>query len=119
MKRRFTLAALVLASAAGAATAGVGLAGDISIETAPFMSLVSRADVRADVVAHRDEIVAMHAEDSGSSRQKFTSTLSRSDVVADYIAHRAEVAAFNSEDSGSALLAASPRATAAMRLAVR
>lgn len=117
MNRKLSLIALVLASAGGAANAQTGLAGDISIETAPFVSTTSRAEVRADVLASLDEIAAMHDEASGSWRLRFASRLSREEVVAEYAANRAEVAAMHGEDSGSALLASAPRATAWLQLA--
>lgn len=117
MKRKFALIALVLASATGAANAGTRLAGDISIETTPFVSNKVRAEVRNEVVASLDEIAAMHGEDSGSSRLRFESQLNQ-EVVADYIANRAAVAAMHGEDSGSALLASiTPPATVWFHLA--
>lgn len=119
MKPKYSLITLLLATAASAATADTGLAGDISIELTPFVSTLSRDEVRASVLAHRNEIEAMHAEDSGSSRLQFTSTLNRADVVADYIAHRDEVSAMYSEDSGSHLLASTTRAAVPAQLATR
>ena len=117
MKLKFSLITLLMVTAAGAATADTGLAGDISIELTPFVSTLSRDEVRADAVANRDELDAMRSEISSASSLRFTSTLSRAAVVADYIAHRAEVAAMYAEDSGSQLLASTPRATPVMQLA--
>lgn len=117
MKVKFSLIALLMVTAAGAATADTGLAGDISIERTPFVSTLSRDAVRADAVANRNEVDAMRSEISSASSPRITSTLSRAAVVADYIAHRAEVAAMYAEDSGSHLLASTARPIPVIQLA--
>ena len=62
MNRTFALA-LVIATAA----VGNAFADDITVETVPFQSNVSRADVQAQYVAARDAVAAMTQEDSGSA----------------------------------------------------
>ncbi|HWP10269.1 MAG TPA: DUF4148 domain-containing protein [Ramlibacter sp.] len=99
MNRKFALA-FVIASAA----AGNAFADDITVDTTPFASSASRAQVQAELAQFKQ---------SGSnpwSNQynplaKFRSQLTRAEVVAAYIAARDEVAAFTGEDSGSAYLA--------------
>jgi hypothetical protein len=62
MNRKFALA-LVIATAA----AGNAFADDITVETVPFKSSVTRAEVQAQYVAARDAVAAMTQEDSGSA----------------------------------------------------
>lgn len=102
MFRKIAIVALMFASVA-TARAGTGLAGDITIETEPFQSTRTRAEVRHEVMGNRD-FLAQYREDSGSSTLRFASTRSRQEVVAEYVANRDEVAAMTREDSGSALL---------------
>jgi hypothetical protein len=93
--------ALVLAAAAAA---GNAFADDITIDTTPFVSSKTRAEVQGELGQFK------RAGTSPWSMQynplaKFTSDTSRADVTAQYLASRIQVAAFNSEDSGSAYLA--------------
>ena len=96
--------AFVLATAAAAGTA---FADDITVETTPFVSTMTRAEVRAEMQQARaaginpwaqdyDQLAAFHAERS------------RADVTAEYTAGRDQVAALNGEDSGSVYLARGP-----------
>lgn len=62
MNRKLALA-LVIATAA----AGNAFADDITVDTVPFRSTVSRAEVQAQYVAARDAVAAMTREDSGSA----------------------------------------------------
>ena len=111
MNRTYALA-LVVTLAAGNA-----LADDITVDTTPFASAASRAQVRAELDQFKQ---------SGSNTwstqynplAKFRSQLTRAEVVSEFIADRAEVAAFTGEDSGSAYLARHEEAAAgATRLA--
>ena len=98
MNRKFALALVVATFAAGNA-----LADDITVDTTPFVSSASRAQVQAESAQFKQ---------SGSSPwsnqynqlANFKSRLTRAQVVAEFIADRAEVAAFTREDSGSAYL---------------
>ena len=106
---RKTAIALVLASAAAAgnAVAGTALAGDITIETTPFVSSVSRADVQAEFLVSRNQVAAATGEDSGSAQlaRNLRSAKTRAEVTAEFLGSRDQVAAFTREDSGSAYLA--------------
>jgi hypothetical protein len=62
MNRKLAIA-LVIATAA----AGNAFADDITVETVPFKSTATRADVQAQYVAARDAVAAMTREDSGSA----------------------------------------------------
>lgn len=103
--------------AAAAALAGNAFADDITIDTTPFVSQKSRADVQAELVQYKQAGV-----NPWSNRydplKTFKSTLSREQVTAEYLADRAEVAALTGEDSGSAYLAhAGKRGAASTNLA--
>lgn len=62
MNRKLALA-LVIATAA----AGNAFADDITVETVPFRSTATRAEVQAQYIAARDAVAAMTSEDSGSA----------------------------------------------------
>lgn len=93
--------ALVLAAAAAA---GNAFADDITIDTTPFVSSKTRAEVQSELGNFK------RAGTSPWSIQynplaAYKSDKSRDQVTAEYLASRNQVAAFNSEDSGSAYLA--------------
>jgi hypothetical protein len=97
--------ALVIAAAA---VAGNAFADDITVDTTPFVSSKSRAEVVAELGQFKK------AGTSPWSTQynplaKFQSAKSRAQVTAEYVADREAVAALNSEDSGSAYLTAARR----------
>jgi hypothetical protein len=105
MKRTTLIATLAIASLSGAAAfAGTGLAGDISVETEPFVSTKSRAEVRAELDAFRKSGVNPWA-DEYNQLAGFTSSKARAEVSAEYVSNRDAVAALNGEDSGSRYLA--------------
>lgn len=97
---RNTVIALVLAAAAG-----TSLADDITLDTTPFTSTATRAEVQAELEGFRQSGV-----NPWSNRYdplaKFSSQRTRAAVTAEYTNARDQVAAFNGEDSGSAYLAA-------------
>jgi hypothetical protein len=105
---RNTAIALVLASAAamGNAFAGTSLAGDISVESTPFVSGVSRAEVQAQLAQYKKAGVNPWST-SYNPLRSFESTKTRAEVTAEFQAARDQVAAFTREDSGSAYLARS------------
>jgi hypothetical protein len=72
-----------------------------------FQSTKSRAEVKADALAHRDEIHALTGEDSGSAQlaSEFQSTKTRAEVTADFLANREEAEALTSEDGGASYYA--------------
>ncbi|WBY00344.1 hypothetical protein PE066_12760 [Ramlibacter tataouinensis] len=113
-----TVAAATLASALMTASAN---AETPLVDTPPFVSTRSRADVRAEVMSQRDMLTAAGGEwaSQGNMPQPRTSQLTRAQVTADYIASRDAVRAFTSEDSGSAYLAQHPMGSRATLLAGR
>jgi hypothetical protein len=99
MNRHFALA-LVLATAA----AGNAFADDITVESTPFVSTMSRAEVQADLQQARASSIDPWAQDY-DHLAGFRSERTRADVSAEYMAERDQVAALNGEDSGSVVLA--------------
>lgn len=101
--------ALVLAAAATTA-----FAGDITIDTTPFVSTKTRAEVQAQLQQRGPNVWSTQY----NPLAQFRAERSRAEVVAEYLASRREVAALTAEDSGSAYLARSRDARAdAVRLA--
>ena len=99
------------------AAAGSAFADDITIDTNPFVSTRTRAEVIAEMQQARAEGTNPWA-DGYDQLQAFRSTLTREEVIADYLLSRDEVHAFNGEDSGSGyLMAARSLGTAAPVLA--
>jgi len=105
MNRFTALAAIAIASVSAGAFADTGLVGDISVETRPFVSNKTRAEVRAELDAYKKSGVNPWAR-SYNPLAHFKSTRTPEQVTAEYIAHRDAVSALNGEDSGSAFLAA-------------
>ncbi len=93
--------ALVIAAAAAA---GNAFADDITIDTTPFNSTKSRAEVSAELAQFQKSGVNPWAR-SYNPLASFNSNTTRAQVTAQYKAQRDQVAALNSEDSGSAYLA--------------
>ncbi|HSH90566.1 MAG TPA: DUF4148 domain-containing protein [Ramlibacter sp.] len=94
----------ILAIAAFAALAGTAArADDITVDTTPFQSVKSRAEVQAELAQYTKAGV-----NPWSIRYNqlagFQSAKTRAQVQAEYIAERDAVAALTSEDSGSAYL---------------
>jgi hypothetical protein len=84
--------------------AGHAMADDITIDPFPFVSTLTRAEVKEDLRQHRMTGIDTHADDYNPLAQ-FRSTLTRAEVMAQFHASRNEVAAFSGEDSGSIYLA--------------
>lgn len=87
------------------AAAGGSFADDITIDTTPFVSTATRAEVQADLKAFKQSRVNPWSNRYDPLAQ-FSSQRTRADVTAEYTEARDEVAALNGEDSGSASLAA-------------
>jgi hypothetical protein len=105
MNRKSLVAALALAAAAGSA-----LADDITIDTTPFVSTKTRAEVRAELQQYQQAGVNPWARNY-NPLQSFRSGKTRAQVTAEFLGARDEVAASNSEDGGAAWRAArAPRA---------
>ncbi|HEY0824180.1 MAG TPA: DUF4148 domain-containing protein [Ramlibacter sp.] len=103
MNRKLAIAILATAAAA----AGNAFADDITVDTSPFLSNRSRAEVQAEQAAFRQSGVNPWSIAYNPLRG-FQGTATRAQVVADYIAARERVAAMTREDSGSAWLARRP-----------
>jgi hypothetical protein len=103
MKPSTVLIAVAFAAVSGAVSAQTGLAGDISIETKPFVSTNSSAEVRDKLAAFKKSGVDPWARNY-NPLAGFVSSKSRAEVTAEYLANRAAVAALNQEDSGSMYL---------------
>jgi hypothetical protein len=97
MNRTITTALVVAAAAA----TGACFADDITLDTTPFTSTRSRAEVQAEL--SRGSIERALADYRLMAQRK--SSYTRQQAIADYTAHRDEVAALNAQDSGSAYLA--------------
>ncbi len=100
MNRNFATALVI----AAAAVAGNAFADDITVDTTPFNSVKSRAEVQAELGQFKKAGTSVWSTQY-NPLARFQSTRSAADVRAEYIASRNEVAALNSEDSGSAYLA--------------
>ncbi|MDF2463605.1 MAG: hypothetical protein K0Q43_1840 [Ramlibacter sp.] len=99
-------AALALAAIAS----GNAYADDITIDSTPFVSSRTRAEVQAEVMG-QGEALRMASSEWGTQLNTTLpqSTVTRAQVRQEYIATRNEVNALNSEDSGSSYLASLPR----------
>jgi len=94
----------IFAVAAFAAFASAAArADDITIDTTPFHSQVSRAEVQAELMQYKQAGVNPWATDYDQLKG-FQSTLTRQQVRNEFLADRKEVAAMTGEDSGSAYL---------------
>jgi hypothetical protein len=98
MNRNIAIA-LVLAAAAG-----TSFADDITIDTTPFTSTATRAEVQAELQVFKQSGVNPWSNRYNPLAQ-FSSQRTRAAVTAEYIHARDRVAAFTGEDSGSAYLA--------------
>jgi hypothetical protein len=104
-----TTAAAVFAVAAIAS--GSAYADDITIDTTPFVSSKTRAEVRAEVMGQS----ALLRTSSSEWAMQFNdapqpnSTYTRQAAKDEYMAARHEVNALNGEDSGSFYIASLPR----------
>jgi hypothetical protein len=104
-----TTAAAVLAVAAIAS--GNAYADDITIDTTPFVSTKTRAEVRAEVMGQSMTSASSEWEMQLNEAPRIQSAYTRQQATAEYIAARNEVNARNAEDSGSSYFAAMPRST--------
>jgi hypothetical protein len=94
----------VFAVAAFAALASAAArADDITIDTTPFHSQRTRAEVQAELMQYRQAGVNPWST-SYNPLKGFQSTVAREQVQAEFLSNRNAVAAMTSEDSGSAYL---------------
>ena len=101
MNSRKLATALVLAATA---LAGNAFADDITVDTTPFVSSKSRAEVQDEITQFRRAGTSPWSMQYNPLRS-FKSDTTRAQVTAQYVTSRDQVAALNSEDSGSAYLA--------------
>lgn len=105
MTRSLVLGTLLAATfASTAALAGTGLAGDIGVESRPFGSIRTPAEVQAELAQFRQSGVNPWSA-SYNPLRSFRSTRTPAEVQREFLASRDEVRALGSEDSGSAWLA--------------
>ena len=102
MNRNIAIA-LVLAAAAG-----TSFADDITVDTTPFASTATRAEVQAELQGFKQSGVNPWSNQYNPLAQ-FSSQRTRAAATAEYTNARAQAAAFNGEDSGSAYLTAHNR----------
>ncbi|NPC56316.1 DUF4148 domain-containing protein [Caenimonas soli] len=95
--------AAIAAAAAAAMAAGNALADDITIEKTPFVSTLSRAEVRADLLKNSQVARELASEWSMqfNNLSPVRSAYSPAQARAAYAASRDEVRQLNGEDSGS------------------
>jgi hypothetical protein len=97
---RNTVIAIVIAAAAG-----TSFADDITVETTPFVSTATRAQVQAELQQFKKSGVNP-SSNRYNPLARFSGERTRAEVTAEYNGARDQVAAFTGEDSGSAYLAA-------------
>jgi hypothetical protein len=112
MNRNIAAALIALAAASSA------LADDITIDTTPFVSTRSRAEVQAELQQYRQSDTDVWAQDY-DQLAGFHSTQTRAQVTADFLQSREQAAALVAEDSGSAMLAAAQVRNASVRVLAR
>ena len=98
----------ILAIAAFAALAGTAArADDITVDTTPFNSVKTRAEVQAELSQFQKSGVNPWSI-RYNQLAALQPTRTRAQVQAEYLAERDEVAALTAEDSGSTYLAQAP-----------
>jgi hypothetical protein len=100
MTRYLVTSLLAIAAAAVSSTA---FADDITIDTTPFVSTKTRAEVQAELQQFRQAGVNPWSQ-SFDQLAGFRSDRSRAQVSAEYISARDQVEAMTGEDSGSEFL---------------
>lgn len=98
MNRQFAIAAVLAVAATSA------LADDITVDTTPFVSGRTRAEVQAELGQYQKAGVNPWSTQYNPLKN-FASSTTRSQAQAEYIAARDQVRALTGEDSGSAYLA--------------
>ncbi|MDF2465278.1 MAG: hypothetical protein K0Q43_3513 [Ramlibacter sp.] len=97
--------------AAAAMASGNAYADDITIDTKPFISTKTRAEVRAEVMGHTLTSAASEWAMQMNHAPQSQSAYTREQAKAEYIAARNEVSSRNAEDSGSSYFATLRRGT--------
>jgi hypothetical protein len=105
MKFNTKLSTLAVFAVLSATTAGAAFAGDITIDTTPFVPSLTRAQVQAQLEQYQASGVNPWST-RYNQLARFSGTRTRAQVTQEFVQARDEVAALNREDSGSAYLAA-------------
>jgi len=79
-------------------------ADDITIDTTPFVSTKTRAEVRGDYIKAPSARASTEWSSQMNEQHPYKSSLTRSDARSGYLHDRQEVSQYNGEDSGSYLL---------------
>lgn len=113
MTSRFASSAAFAGTVFAASIASALMAGGVRAETYPtdirdFTGTLSRAEVRADMLADRAVFAASNELSTQTQLQALQSGYTRAQARADYLAARDEVRALTAEDSGSAWMAHAP-----------
>jgi hypothetical protein len=114
MNRYLTISLLAIA----AATVSPAFADDITVDSTPFQSTRTRAEVQADLAAFKRAGVNPWSQ-AYNPLKNFASNASRAQVTGDFLRSRDEVEALTAEDSGSFFLSQRAPVTAAPVLAGR
>ena len=95
------------ATLAATLMAGNALAETPTIDTTPFVSTLSRAQVQGEVLRSRGQVSAAGTEWAmqHNDQQPLIAGVTRAETTAAYIAAREQVRAINSEDGGSSYFA--------------
>ena len=102
-----TTAAAILAVSLMAA--GNAYADDITIDTTPFVSSKTRAEVRGEVMGQSEALRIASSEWAMNQAARPHSDYTSAQAKAEFLASRNEVRALTAEDSGSSYLASLPR----------
>ena len=102
MEYLFAIAAVgAIAAAAAIALPGTAHADDITVDTTPFVSSRSRADVRQELLGQAQQVRASATEWSLQQGAIFKGRITVPEARADFVSHRTEVSALTGEDSGA------------------
>ena len=102
-----TAAAAAAVAAAAAIASSDAFADDVTVDTQPFVSTMTRAQVRSEI--KRSDLAAFDEWSLQNRPAQFKSSLTRQQVRAEYVANRDEVRALTAEDSGSSYFWKMPR----------
>jgi hypothetical protein len=110
MTRNLASALAVATAALAAVVSDKAYADDITIDTTPFVSSRSRADVQNELMTQAQQVRAAAGEWSmqGNQLPRIKSTYTSEQAVAEYKVSRDLVRALNGEDSGSAYFIKGP-----------
>jgi hypothetical protein len=114
MKRNLASTLTITATAAAALALAAlassnAYADDITVDSTPFVSSKTRAEVQADVTGQAMSIASSEWATQMNEPRQTMSHLTREQATAEYLAARREVSALNAEDSGSFYFASLPR----------